>query len=119
MFMLSAISGRSALTLPHTSCLWTFFVFRFYYVRNNKTRYFFNSFLLAGDLVRSIVVTKYLSSVERACFHGLKVKVFSLRDFMTTFLRACLHRQTFLTALSLLVPEPQRFSHELGRRTKE
>jgi hypothetical protein len=53
----------------------------FYYVRSNdKTRYFFNSFLLAGDLVRStrshqVPLVALLN--EHASMYGMKVKVFS------------------------------------------
>jgi hypothetical protein len=53
----------------------------FYYVRNNeKTRYFFNSFLLAGDLIRStrshqVPLVALLN--EHASMYGMKVKVFS------------------------------------------
>jgi hypothetical protein len=59
----------------------TFLFSGFYYVRNNdKTRYFFNSFLLAGDLVRStrshqVPLVALLN--EHASMYGLKVKVFS------------------------------------------
>lgn len=52
-----------------------------YYVRNNaRTRYFFNSLLMAGDLIKSthshqIALVSLLS--EHASMHGLKIKVLS------------------------------------------
>jgi len=53
----------------------------FYYVRSNeRTRYFFNSFLMAGDLIRStrshqVPLVALLN--EHASMYGLKVKIFS------------------------------------------
>jgi len=53
----------------------------FYYVRNNeRTRYFFNSFLMAGDLIigtRSHQVPLVALLQEHASMYGLKVKIFS------------------------------------------
>lgn len=53
----------------------------FYYVRaNERTRHFFNSFLLAGDLVlttRSHQVPLVALLQEHASMYGLQVKIFS------------------------------------------
>jgi hypothetical protein len=53
----------------------------FYYIRNNdKTRHFFNSFLMAGDLIfathsHQVPLVALLS--EHASMYGLRVKIFS------------------------------------------
>lgn len=53
----------------------------FYYVRNNKkTQHFFNSFLMAGDLItstRSHQVPLVALLNEHASMYGMKVKIFS------------------------------------------
>lgn len=53
----------------------------FYYVRNNeRTRYFFNSFLMAGDLVvetRSHQIPLVALLQEHSSMYGLKIKIFS------------------------------------------
>ena len=53
----------------------------FYYVRNNeRTRHFFNSFLMGGDLVmqsRSHQIPLVALLQEHASMYGLKIKIFS------------------------------------------
>lgn len=75
----------------------------FYYVRNNaRTQYFFNSFLMAGDLVqqtRSHQIPLVALLQEHSSMYGLRVKIFSRDGEIFPGGHAYHRRKTFMKDL--------------------